>query len=71
MDFNQDFTQEHLKAAKYILKNISLKGYMNPQPAPTHEGSTIENITRYIKDTEKEGQLAGRTIVSDWEVITV
>ena len=39
-----------------------LKGYMNPQPAPTHEGSTIENITRYIKDTEKEGQLAGRTI---------
>lgn len=44
-----------------------LKGYMNPQPAPTHEGSTIGNITRYIKDTEKEGQLAGRTIVSDWD----
>lgn len=31
-----------------------LKGYMNPQPAPTHEGSTIENITRYIKDTERK-----------------
>lgn len=27
---------------------------MNPQPAPTHEGSTIENITRYIKDTERK-----------------
>ena len=53
--------------ANTILKEYMLKGYMNPQPAPTHEGSTIENITRYIKDTEKEGQLAGRTIVSDWD----
>ena len=53
--------------ANTILKEYMLKGYMNPQPAPTHEGSTIENITRYIKDENKEEQLAGRTIVSDWD----
>ena len=55
------------EGSKVHIKEYMLKGYMNPQPAPTHEGSTIENITRYIKDTEKEGQLAGRTIVSDWD----
>lgn len=55
------------EGTKVHIKEYMLKGYMNPQPAPTHEGSTIENITRYIKDENKEEQLAGRTIVSDWD----
>lgn len=55
------------EGTKVHIKEYMLKGYMNPQPAPTHEGSTIENITRYIKDENKEEQLADRTIVSDWD----
>ena len=55
------------EGTKVHIKEYMLKGYMNPQPAPTYEGSTIENITRYIKDENKEEQLAGRTIVSDWD----
>ena len=55
------------EGSKVHIKEYMLKGYMNPQPAPTHEGSTIENITRYIKDENKEEQLADRTIVSDWD----
>lgn len=53
--------------AKVHIKEYMLKGHMNPQPSPNFQGSTIEDITHYIRAEEKKGQLAGRTTISDWE----
>ena len=55
------------EGSKVHIKEYMLQGYMNPQPAPVYEGSNIKDIASYTKAEENKGQLAGRTIISDWE----
>lgn len=52
---------------KVYIKEYRLKGEMHPQPAPTYKGSAIEDIIPYISAKEKKGQLAGRTIIDNWD----
>lgn len=55
------------EGSKVHIKEYMLKGYMNPQSAPVYEGSNIKDIAPYTKAEENKGQLAGRTIIPNWE----
>lgn len=54
------------ESTKVHIKEYMLKG-MSPQSTPSYEGSTVENVAPYFETEENNGQLAGRTIISDWD----